>query len=693
MSGPAEHQSKSQQQDEKPNDPKFAGLLALVARGFALHPLHNPIFTEGQPVRCSCGDPHTNKAHKIGKHPRSEHGCHDATHDEKQLAKWHAKWPDANWGIATGFRSGIFAVDEDAPGAADALRKLVPGGKLEATVLTGTGGHCYLTYAGNDIKTATGRRSGHLIELLDIRGEGGYVVAPGSVHPNGKVYTWRDEAAPIPAAPVELITALRRESTSTERQPTGSAAADTTLDQVRAALGALAPHRVANRDDWLAVGMAIKSVEPSDLGFEVWKDWSRGWDQFKEEEWRQGGEHHRNWARSMTPDGGLTAGTLFKLAAEDQENAGLIFADTVDVAAIDWLWYGRIAFGKIQGIIGLPDQGKDTILLDIAARLSRGAPFNDGRPSTRGEPRPTYYLSAEDALADTVLPRFLAAGGDRPYLATRKAFWRRGREEILTIEDEGLRVIGRDLDRMRAKFACGPGLIILSPFDAFMSGRVDSWKAGDIRRVLHPLARLVEHTGWALVVIAHLTKGGGDGALIHRVAGSQAFAAALRIAYLVGPDPNAEADGPETGRRVFVPMKRNLLPNDVTGLAFTVTGVPTPGLTNPSPEQTVPVVKWLGETTVTAEDVARGPTKGDDSAARYEAWLLKQFVQHGVAQLDGARVLTTARLEELCESAGLPWNSVRARLRPLGATPAREKDATTGKHAGTTWRLDEGDLF
>src|SRR6266566_409547 len=93
---------------------------------------------------------------------------------------------------------------------------------------------------------------------------------------------------------------------------------------------------------------------------------------------------------------------------------GLVYADTVTVQRIHWLWYGRIPFGKPCGLVGLPDVGKDVIAADIAARLSVGKPMPDGAHDLR-EPRPTYYLSAEDALEDTILPRFLAAGGDRRY--------------------------------------------------------------------------------------------------------------------------------------------------------------------------------------------------------------------------------------------------------------------------------------
>jgi hypothetical protein len=680
MSGPAEHQSKSQE-----GQLKDAALALVRERAWAVFP---------------CGV--KSKLPLIAAKDGGQ-GYKDATRDVDKITAWWSAHPQANIGVATGEMSDIVVIDTDGPDGEASWAKLCEDHEEPETLTSRTGradGGRHLIFrrpAGVTIKNSASKLGPH----LDVRGDGGYIVAPPSIHPTGNAYAFVDPTMPVAPLPnwlLDKLTAKPAPAVSTPpTRPLPSGETGTTLDQVKRALGELAPHHVADRETWIEVGLCIHSVDQSDRGFEVWKDWSRTWEKFNEDEWRVGderddGEHHRNWKRFKS-NGGKTVGTLFQMADDDAEAAGLIMGDTVRIETVDWLWYGRIAFKKLQGIVGLADKGKDTILFDIGARLSRGAPFSDGRPSTRGEPRPTYYLSAEDALADTVMPRFIAAGGDRQYFGSRLLYRRRGRDEPLTIEGDHLRVISNDLARIQRLRQCGPGLIVLSPFEAFMSKHVDSWKSGDIRGVLYPLKLLVERTGWALVVIAHFTKGGNDGPLIHRIAGSQAFAAALRIIYAVGADPTVVPNGPDADRRVFVPLKRNLVPPGVTGLAYTLVSAPTPDIPNPSPEQTVPVVKWLGETTVTAEDMGRGPTKGDDSAARYEAWLLKQFEQHGVAQPDGARVLTTARLEELCASAGLPWNSVRARLRPLGATPAREKDATTGKHAGTTWRLDEGDLF
>lgn len=294
-------------------------------------------------------------------------------------------------------------------------------------------------------------------------------------------------------------------------------------------------------------------------------------------------------------------------------HSDLIYADEVPVKTYNWLWLWRLAFGKPQALVGLPDMGKDVICCDIAARLSRGKPMPDGYAGL-GEPRPTYYLSVEDALDDTIKPRFLAAGGDPTFLATRTIVRKPGREAMMVLLDQHLPEIAADMGAMQHKLKCGPGLFVLSPFDAFLSRAVDAWKSADIRRAIAPVARLVEQNGWALLAIAHLNKDEKKKGL-HRIANSQAFAAALRLAYLVGEDPD------DCDRRLYLPIKRNILPPGVTGLALRHTSVPTPGVPHPSEHDTVPLAAWEGESSVSWADVMEGP-ESTQKLDRAKEWLM-----------------------------------------------------------------------
>ncbi|MBE0430084.1 MAG: AAA family ATPase [Thermoleophilia bacterium] len=94
---------------------------------------------------------------------------------------------------------------------------------------------------------------------------------------------------------------------------------------------------------------------------------------------------------------------------EAPPQVGFLFSE-VKPEHITWLWDGRVPFGKLSILDGDPGQGKSTIALDVAARLSRGHAMPDG--SGGGEPAGVVILSSEDGAGDTIRPRLEAAGAD-----------------------------------------------------------------------------------------------------------------------------------------------------------------------------------------------------------------------------------------------------------------------------------------
>lgn len=109
---------------------------------------------------------------------------------EDEVARWFKRWPDANLGIVTGRISGIVVVDIDTRhgGPASVAEAESRHGPLAATLEAATGGggrHLYYAHPG----TPTANRVG-MLPGIDLRGDGGCVVAPPSVHPNGRRYAW-----------------------------------------------------------------------------------------------------------------------------------------------------------------------------------------------------------------------------------------------------------------------------------------------------------------------------------------------------------------------------------------------------------------------------------------------------------------------------------------------------------------------
>jgi Bifunctional DNA primase/polymerase, N-terminal len=175
--------------------------LEYVTRGWAVFPCHTPTL-EG----CSCGRCACTSA---GKHPRTRNGVHDATTDRATVAGWWRRWPRANVAVATGETSGVVVVDIDARhGGAEAWRTLMDGRPtIEAPVVaTGAGWHLWFAHPRRPIPNSAGLVGAG----LDIRGDGGYVIAPPSFHPSGRRYRWqRPPGARLPVLPHWLEEACR----------------------------------------------------------------------------------------------------------------------------------------------------------------------------------------------------------------------------------------------------------------------------------------------------------------------------------------------------------------------------------------------------------------------------------------------------------------------------------------------------
>jgi hypothetical protein len=168
--------------------------LAYAARGWLVLPVHTPL-AEG----CSCGQ----DCGSAGKHPRTRHGFTDASRQPDQIWQWWHRWPDANIGVCTGHESGLVVLDVDARhGGEESLEE--PEATYDRlpttlTALSGGGGrHLYFQHPGARIPNST-QLAG--FTGLDVRGDGGYIVAPPSLHQSSQHYHWADDACPLAQLP------------------------------------------------------------------------------------------------------------------------------------------------------------------------------------------------------------------------------------------------------------------------------------------------------------------------------------------------------------------------------------------------------------------------------------------------------------------------------------------------------------
>lgn len=153
--------------------------LTYAANNWRVFPVNN-IEPDGT---CSCQNP---KCSSPGKHPMTKNGVKDATTDTETIKQWWTKHPDANIGIATGNGLMVVDIDTDKGGEESFIALEEEIGKLPETLEVSTGGggkHLYYQI-DEPIRNRVEVKPG-----LDIRGEGGYVVAPPSNHVKGE-YQW-----------------------------------------------------------------------------------------------------------------------------------------------------------------------------------------------------------------------------------------------------------------------------------------------------------------------------------------------------------------------------------------------------------------------------------------------------------------------------------------------------------------------
>jgi hypothetical protein len=327
---------------------------------------------------------------------------------------------------------------------------------------------------------------------------------------------------------------------------------------------------------------------------------------------------------------------------------GILLSEVVS-ERVRWLWEGRIALGKLNLVDGDPGTGKSAATTDWTARVSAGLPWPDGSAC---EAAGVVICSAEDGLADTIRPRFDAAGGDPSRVVALSTVPDvEGNERQLSIPDD-IPVIAAAIERV------GAVLVIVDPLMAFLPGEVNSHRDQDVRRALAPLARLAERTGAAVVVVRHLNKATG-GNVLYRGGGSIGIVGAARSGLLVAKHPEDDE------RRVLASFKSNLAapaPSLVFGLRSTEGGAVR--------------VEWKGETSLGASALLAVPADHEERSALSEA---HDFLQEVLA---GGRMPATEVRKE-ADGAGISKRTLDRARQTLGVEAVREGEP--GRRGGGTW--------
>lgn len=332
-----------------------AAALEYARMGFHLFPLYG-IKDDGS---CACG---TKDCKDAGKHPFVKRGLKEATRDEQRIREWFGLTALAprNVGIATGEISGLTVIDvdiADGKGGAESWHEATKNHGEPNTLMaqTGSGGmHVFFKY-NSSLKTA----SNVLGKGVDVRNNGGYIVAAPSRHRSGGSYSWLNWDEKLADLPEHLS---RRKETRGRKPKSESASTKYTLEEVRGMLEVVPSD---DRDLWRSVGIILgRQFNRTDAAWEVYQDWAN----------KAGGKKGRNHDAIMTE-------AFYELSQQDSENN--LTLGTIVKAAQDNGWApdqdllppDRLTFDATNNEF-IDETTGNTLIASVVNSLF--APINDG---------------------------------------------------------------------------------------------------------------------------------------------------------------------------------------------------------------------------------------------------------------------------------------------------------------------------
>lgn len=431
-----------------------------------------------------------------------------ATTDPHQVVDWLSA-SNLNYGVAAG-PSGLLILDDDTGTAlldyATAVGETIPD---TFTVDTARGCHYYFTQP----ETPIGCSTGALPPGIDVKGAGGYVIGPGSVHATGVIYTPRDpDKAPAPA-PTWIVKALNAAPTSTPPE-TGTFASPHDKHVGPIPMGQR--HRQLFTYACRLRAMGLRQDEAEKLvGFRL-----------IDCEQPAGHGHHPDRFTQDDADA-LVADVFKRYAAPDfepeqdeteQPSLTLVRADNVQPSETQWLEPNLLPAAHPVIFLGDEGIGKGLYWCDRVGRLTTGL-----------NPIDVIIIVAEDDPEETVVPRLVAAGADR----SRVHFLVRDTETLT-----GVPVIPGDNARVSALIEqTRARLVIIDPWMSVVPGHLQVRDTQQARQALDPVTRMARATGATFLLVTHTNRTSSEDAR-QRYGATIALRQAGRVCLMALADPD-----------------------------------------------------------------------------------------------------------------------------------------------------------
>lgn len=431
------------------------------------------------------------------KTPATPDGFKSATTDKEHIKNWWGKSPGDknNIGIATGKISGGLVVIDIDKGEKKGKNGLETFSEWldrygafprTATVITGGGGMHYLFRSDKPEKSRIGLYPG-----IDVRAEGGYIVAPPSIHPNGNTYKWSEDPIIYGFAEIdEIVNAflhpledlgkgsfeIGSEIIEGERNHTLFKAACSLRDKgfdEQAIYSAIMAENQSKCVPPLDDG-EINTLVKSALKYEP--------------------EHRYD----VTTEKGIIKPAKKKIITD----LSMKTVADVEVEPVNWLIPGYIPQGQITSLVGDGGSGKTSVWCSIAADISAGRKtfLESEMPGVwkTGNPQKVLLFSAEDSVKHVLKPKLMKYDADLRNI------------RFLDLKDERFPEVKFDSKLLEDLTVCHrPGLIVFDPIQSFIPSEINMGRRNAMRRCLNPLIGLGEKYGTTFLLVVHTNKQDG----------------------------------------------------------------------------------------------------------------------------------------------------------------------------------------